>query len=1282
MTLTIENTTDDRLNTDIAVIGMSGRFPLAKNLEEFWENLKNGKDCIAKVPESRLSDLRAFSGNESVHFPDLGYLDDISRFDANFFGIPEEESPFIDPSQRLLLEVVYEAFESGGYGGSKMANTRTGVFIASSNSNYRLFFYRGDSSRLSEPGLIPAIGAGRISHVFDLRGPSLMIDTACSSTLAALHVACESLRRNECAMALVGAINIYALLGGNEEVSSSFNRCRVFDHLAGEIVGGEGMGAILLKPLHMALKDQDIIFAVIKGTAINQNGGRPPTVSGQSIEALCDVMQQAWDNARITPDTLSYIEASGAANPIGDVFEVKSITDAFAKYTNKKECCSIGSVKTNIGHLNHASGMASLLKVILAMNHKHVPPLIHLEKPNPYIDFQNSPVFIDTRLREWETIENRPMRAGVSSFSMSGTNCHAVIEAPPPRPYPAESYGEHSNIITISAKSKTSLAKLCQAIKDYISNNPHEDIHDICFTQNTGRGQYEYRLALVFKGKNRLIEHLTNASFLEDKANVNGGEIFFRTDVKRASREESSAVFLFSDCSAMPERIFRNFLGKGFLAEAYMNECLTILPMETSSRVLSFAFQYALARLWMDAGIRPAFVLGFGIGKYVSKVISGSMKLDEALSLCGSDNGKENTFNKDKVIENIQVMYAKKGQKVYLEIGPGNILGQITRQTLERYGDCHVLDSYGRDDDEKMLLESIARLYIGGIPIDFSSLFPGQRLVLPVYPFEGKRYWVNVRPAFLDGPSESGGRGKPAQLPETLPMALKPRPDINVAYTAPRTEIEQALSEIFRNFFHIETVGIYDDFFKLGGDSLKAVSLISLIHRALNVDVPLTEFFSNPNIQGLAEIIERMEKNIFVSIEPVEEREYYILSSAQKRLYVLQHMVVDNISYNMPSVIPLSENIEKEKLESVFKRLIQRHESLRTSFITIGEEPVQRIYDKVDFSIGWYETTEEEAERLISGFTRPFDLSVAPLLRVNHVGIGSSSRVLVIDMHHIITDGVSQEILGKEFDALYSGKGELSPLHLQYKDYAVWQNSEIQHTRIKEQENYWLNRFSDEIPVLELPTDYPRPVLQSFQGGTVEFGFSSEETAALKRLATELGVTPYMLILSVLTILLSRLSGQDDIVVGTAIAGRRHADLEQIIGMFVNTLALRYFPRGAMDYKEFIEELKSHTLGAYDHPDYPFEDLVDHLSVIRDIGRNPVFDVMYNFLSREDRVIKTDRGPVESNHRKGTSKFDLTLTALDYGDRLFFTFDYCTKLFVSKTIDRFISYFKRLMGQV
>jgi non-ribosomal peptide synthetase component F len=287
-------------------------------------------------------------------------------------------------------------------------------------------------------------------------------------------------------------------------------------------------------------------------------------------------------------------------------------------------------------------------------------------------------------------------------------------------------------------------------------------------------------------------------------------------------------------------------------------------------------------------------------------------------------------------------------------------------------------------------------------------------------------------------------------------------------------------------------------------------------------------------------------------------------------------------------------------------------------------------------------------------------------------------------MHHIITDAASQAILKNEFNRLYSCKAQdLPPLRLQYKDYARWQNNEVQQALIKEQETYWLKMFAHEVPVLNLPTDYPRPVIQSFEGCAVEFLLSSQENQTLKALAKETGSTLYMSILSVFTILLSKLSGQEDIVIGTPVAARRHADLENIIGMFVNTLALRTKPPGEKEFKEFLKELKDRTLEAYENQEYQFEELVDKISLRRDTGRNPIFDVMFNLLNQQEY---TDDMPGyekkearQYDHRKSTSKFDLTLTAVDLGERLLFTIEYCSKLFEPQTINRFISYFKRIL---
>ncbi|MGD2091071.1 MAG: amino acid adenylation domain-containing protein, partial [Candidatus Aminicenantes bacterium] len=512
-----------------------------------------------------------------------------------------------------------------------------------------------------------------------------------------------------------------------------------------------------------------------------------------------------------------------------------------------------------------------------------------------------------------------------------------------------------------------------------------------------------------------------------------------------------------------------------------------------------------------------------------------------------------------------------------------------------------------------------------------------------------------------------------------------PKPELSVGagYAAPRDEIETKLIKLWSTVLNLERefIGIDSNFFQLGGHSLKAMILSAKMHKAFNVRVPLLEVFKTPRIRELAEYIKEKSQESYISIDPAEEKEYYALSPAQKRLYVLQQLVTDNTGYNMPYVIPLVEGVNKERLESVFKGLIARHESLRTSFKTVNEEPVQRIHRQVDFSMGHYELREEaEAAALISGFTRPFDLSKAPILRVNLVTVGSSRRVLFIEMHHILTDGTSQDILEKEFMALYLGK-ELSRLRLQYKDYSQWCNSISRKEAIRRQEGYWLNEFSGELPVLNLPTDYPRPVVQRIEGNLVSFSLNGEETAIINTIIKENDVTLYMLLLAVFNVLISKLSGQEDIIIGTPIAARRHADLQDVIGMLVNTLAIRNYPAGDKTFRTFLKEIKQRTLDAYENQEYPFEELVDKLTINRDTSRNPLFDVMFNLLNQGEYkgAISPMNEPDPYRYIKKTSNFDLSLTAAARGERIYLSFEYSTRLFTPATIERLIGYFKNIL---
>jgi tyrocidine synthetase-3 len=514
---------------------------------------------------------------------------------------------------------------------------------------------------------------------------------------------------------------------------------------------------------------------------------------------------------------------------------------------------------------------------------------------------------------------------------------------------------------------------------------------------------------------------------------------------------------------------------------------------------------------------------------------------------------------------------------------------------------------------------------------------------------------------------------------------------VETAHIAPTNEVEEKLTEIWAELLNLDKkdIGINRDFFALGGHSFRATVMISKIHKTFEVLVPLVEIFKKLTVKGLAEYINASSKDKYFSLEAAEEKEYYELSSAQRRLYYLQQLEVESTVYNIPymEVLDGDAGIDREKLEQTFKKLIRRHETLRTSFYLVDGRPVQRVREMIDFEI------EYNTANITGNFVRPFDLANAPLMRAGLITT-QDCPVLMVDMHHIIADGISSMLLVKDFIALYNGE-ELPGLRLQYKDYARWQILEKERGPLESQEDYWLKQLEGDIPVLNLPIDYPRPEFQQFSGDTVGFELGNEETAVLQQLAYKEGATLYMVLLGLYTVLLSKITGQENIVVGTPTSGRRHADLEDIIGMFVNTLVLRNYPGGEKSFVAFLEELKKNTLGAFENQDYPFEDLVEILSVERDRARNPIFDVMFNWWTPAGTAAGTNRhinsaegesnaareaGIYEPEHK--IAKFDITLNGIERNETIAFAFEYCTAVYKKDTIERFIGYFKRIVESV
>lgn len=553
-----------------------------------------------------------------------------------------------------------------------------------------------------------------------------------------------------------------------------------------------------------------------------------------------------------------------------------------------------------------------------------------------------------------------------------------------------------------------------------------------------------------------------------------------------------------------------------------------------------------------------------------------------------------------------------------------------------------------------------------------------------------------------------------------------PHPDINTveegSYEAPTSEIEDKLVSIWEEILSVSNIGINHNFFELGGHSLKLTTLMSRIHKELNVQIPLNIIFNLPTIKNIADYIRTGEKSIYKDILPVEKTEFYEVSSTQKRLYMLQQMDLNSTSYNMTGIFEIEGELDKNRLNHAIKILIDRHESLRTSFQLREEGLVQKIHDEVDFQIEEYQIeykSEEEKQNTINSLVKAFDLSKSPLLRVglitffepvenrnnvpknqyqlaedmkNNKILPEQQHMLLLDMHHIISDGTSVGILVKEFAEIYQGK-HLKELKVQYKDYVAWQNRIFKSGKLIEQKEYWTQNLITKnpksisrdfiVPVLDIPSDYPRPQVQSFEGDSLDILLDDELSKKLKQLSKETGTTQYIIMLSALNVLLSKYSNQEDIIIGSPIVSRPHSDLENIIGMFVNTLAMRNFPKQEKTFGEFLKEVKVNTLRAYENQEYPFEALIEALNISIKRNRNPIFDVMLNVYSSDIEQIVLKKANLKPyKHSSQISKFDFSFVVENLRNKTKIFLLYKTSLYSKNTAQKLLEHYINILKQI
>ncbi|HEX3046833.1 MAG TPA: amino acid adenylation domain-containing protein [Bacillota bacterium] len=1944
---------------EIAIIGISGRFPGARNPELFWDNLKNGRESISFFSDDELRE----AGIESDWIGDPNYvkakgvLDDCEYFDAGFFGYSPKEASIMDPQIRILHECVWEVLENAGYN-PEYEPGKIGLFIGSSNNFHWLSQVQGELSDFEAHLLNDRdFLSTRIAYKLNLKGPSLTLQTACSTSLVAVDMAIQSINCGKCQMAIAGGVSItYPKKAGyffqEGMINSPDGHCRAFDAQAQGTLMGNGIGLVMLKSLSAALKDKDHIYAVIKGSAVNNDGSNKIGYTAPSIEGQVEVIRTALRMAQVKSEDIGYVETHGTGTTLGDPIEVEALKKAFN--TNQRRYCALGSVKTNIGHLDVAAGSAGLIKTVLALKHRLIPPSLHFKTPNPQIDFENSPFYVNTELASWQD-SSGPIRAGVSSFGIGGTNAHLILEEAPPQ---VEVAGENQpNLLLLSARSSAALDKLSRNLLEYMQNNPGTSLDDLAFTLQTGRKAFAYRKVFASSSAEEVIRLLDAETILQSSSALSR-----KVHTNWVKQENKPVAFMFPGVGSQYFNMLRELYEKEPIFHQALEDCLAILKKiepasdlrgmlfgDNVAEVLTqqltrievaqpiiFCTQYALARLMIELGVKPAAVIGYSFGEYSAACLAGIFSLEEALDLINYrgkliqqlpegamlsvplpapdlmkimedglsiaiDNDLscvisgpipqikrlESELKKQKVICNyIQTSHAlhsgmmesitaafrdkltqirlnpptlpyisnltgtwiEPGQAVdpgyfadhlvrtvkfseglnrliatdnylYLEVGPGNELSQLLLRMEgleEKPTVVNLVKPAGREiSDLHYLLRRMGDLWLDGIQIHwrkFKFLDRGRRIPLPAYPFEQKYYWVNPKksgktrnsskwffgknpnlqewfyapswersilqpvqdgmrdlsqrwlifategpfteklvkqlgkwgkellivkegPEFTRvGPGEywlnprcgddydllvgeliagnllpqgilhlwsvsetdqepelnlerinqaldrgfysliylaqalgkhqvvdeiiiktvtnnmhdvgadlfypekstimgpvkiipleylnlkcfnidialpqntrneirlietlgaeilffhddnlvayrSNYRWVPSVKPVKLranaaePVSLKEqgtyfitgglggvgltlaeylakswranlilvnrtafperpewaqlqsdpaadpdlvkkikrlaemenagaqirihqadiadpeqvkavvieverefgridgvihtagvaeydgiiqnktreriekifrpkiygafvlesvfhqkkldffflcssiasiiyqtklgqvaycsandfidalansqhfgtgwrvlsvnwsdwqqvgmsvqsadhwgsklgiansqailsegilpeegvavfktalesgltqvivspedlinklenykrtgaltlqeimaesnnvrsnyeRPRLSMDYLPPSNQVEERLCNIWQGVFGIEGVGIQDDFFELGGDSLKAITILTKVHQELGVRISLPEFMKNSNIEKFGRMMQKGKqgtsrgKSGFSRIPPAPARDYYVLSSIQQRIYILGQMEPEGTSYNMLNVWRIQGEVDPGRLKEAFITVINRHESLRTSFSVKEHQPVQLIHPGVELEWEFYRVEETEIPELIRRFKRPFELEKAPLLRVGLARISPDGFILLLDIHHIIADGIANNIILREVMAIYQGQ-ELPILKIQYKDYAEWEKTEKEKEEFKAKEKYWLAIFEDgDIPQLNLPYDYPRPRIQSTAGRTLEFDLNPEGTEALKELAKKQETTLYSLLLSVFTILLAKLSGQEDIIIGTPVAGRNHADLEDVVGMFVNTLALRNYPQGSKGFLEYLKEVHERTMEAFERQEYPFEELVEKLTIERDVSRNPLFDVMFGLQNMTAPAIQIP-GLSCSPYafEKTDSQFDLSLDIQELQGRLRFTFEYCAKLFREETVERFSGYFQRLLAGI
>ena len=780
----------------IAIIGMSGRFPGAPTIPEFWNMLCRGDEGTTVFSDEELlaSGVPADLLRNPNYVRSRPVLDAIDCFDAGLFGISPRDAELMDPQHRIFLECAWAALEDAGHDPWKHPG-RIGVFASAGKNTYLLLnllpardWMHSDEVFSLLLGNEKDYLSSRVSYKLNLRGPSITVQSACSSSLVAVHLACQSILLGECDMAIAGGVSadppresghLYRPGG----ILSDDGHCRAFDAGANGVVFGQGAGIVVLRAARDAMEDRDHIYALIRGTAVNNDGARRAGFTAPSIDGQADAIREAMTVAGVEPGSISYVEAHGTATAIGDPIEVAALTKAFGRAGGRTQFCALGSVKTNIGHMGPAAGIAGVIKTALAFEHGKLPPTVNYRNANSQIDFANSPFYVNCELRDWTV--PAPRRASVSSFGQGGTNAHITLEEAPK--VAAGAVPDGGCVLCLSAHTRDALDRLAGTLARHLETHSECMPADIAYTLRVGRRPLRIRAIVPCESVHMAVAGLRSG--ISDRA-------------REIPAHGAPVVHFFFPEASYDEQIATR-LGKRSpeFARAF-KEWIALAPDETSLMWLSCGAQYAAAKMWQSWGIRPSSFDGEGAGAIVARLVSGAMPLEEA---AGALRQRGLTADRGRAAG------------IRLIIAPCEARNGSDENDIDCGSDAEL---------------ALSRLWQAGVEPDWLTYYLADqrlRVSLPTYPFERQRFWVAPKPIV------------------TSVSAVAASEDLDPY---------EVVAHAFCSVLGVASVQDLDNFFEMGGHSLLEAQVRSQVEKATGVELPQGVLFDHPTVSELAAYIE------------------------------------------------------------------------------------------------------------------------------------------------------------------------------------------------------------------------------------------------------------------------------------------------------------------------------------------------------------------------------------------------------------------------------------------